>query len=92
MTPSTRATGTPRRRTPSKIETGRDGQLAQDRRNDNYSELMRGYRTVEDSQTGERRSVDYLNVDKIVDDLNKGEPDRYRQIPLRDELHPVGGR
>ncbi len=68
-----------------------DGQLAQDRRNDNYSELMRGYRTVEDTQTGERRSVDYLDVDEIVGDLNKGDPDRYRQIPLRDELHPVGG-
>jgi hypothetical protein len=66
-----------------------DGQLAQDRRNDNFSELMRGYRTVEDSRTGERRSVDYLNVDKIVDDLNQGDPDRYRQIPLRDELHPI---
>jgi hypothetical protein len=28
-------------------------------------------------------------VDEIVDDLNKGDPDRYRQIPLRDELHPI---
>jgi hypothetical protein len=52
---------------------------------------MRGYRTVEDSQTGERRSVDYLNLDEIVDDLNKGDPDRYRQIPLGDELHVVDG-
>jgi len=69
-----------------------DGQLAADRRNDNFSELMRGYRTVEDTQTGERRSVDYLNVDKIVDDLNTGDPDRYKQIPLRDELHPTDGR
>ena len=67
------------------------GQLAQDRRHDDSAELMRGYRTVEDSQTGERRSVDYLNVDRIVDDLNQGDPDRYRQIPLRDELHPVDG-
>ncbi len=69
-----------------------DQQLAQDRRNDNHAELMRGYRTVEDTQTGERRSADYFNVDQIVDDLNRAEPDRFRQIPLRDELHPLDGR
>ena len=53
-------------------------------------------RAYEDSRThrsgGATFTVDYLNVDKIVDDLNKGDPDRYRQIPLRDELHPVDGR
>jgi hypothetical protein len=69
-----------------------DRQVSQDRRNDDFSELTRGYRTVEDTRTGERRSADYLNVDKIVEDLNVGEPDRYKQIPLRDELHPLDGR
>ncbi len=66
-----------------------DGQLAQARRDDNFDELIRGYRTVEDTQTGERRSVDYLNVDKIVDDLHERDPGRYHQIPLRDENHPL---
>jgi hypothetical protein len=33
--------------------------------------------------------ADCLQVDKIVDDLNEGQPGRYRQIPLRDENHPL---
>jgi hypothetical protein len=69
-----------------------DGQLAQSRQLDDFSELMRGYRTVEDTVTGERRSADYLNVDKIVEELNEREPGRYRDIPLRDELHPLDGQ
>jgi hypothetical protein len=50
---------------------------------------MRGYRTVEDTQTGVKGSVDLGNVDKIVDDLNECEPGRFRPIPLRDEADPV---
>jgi len=69
-----------------------DNQNATARRDDNFDELLRGYRTVEDTQTGERRSADLLNIDKIVDDLNEHEPGRYRQIPLRDENDPVRSR
>jgi hypothetical protein len=50
-----------------------------------FDEVIRGTRTVEDKQTGERTSVDLGDVDKIVDKLNEHDPDRYRQIPLRDE-------
>jgi len=64
-------------------------QNSQARHNDNFDELLRGYRTVEDTRTGEKRSVDLGNVDRIVDDLNEHDPDRYRQIPLRDEADPV---
>ena len=64
-------------------------QLDQSRRNDNFDELIRGYRTVEDTQTGEKRSMDLGNVDKIVDDLNEHDPGRYREIPLRDEVDPL---
>ena len=46
-------------------------------------------RTVEDTRTGERTSVDLGNVNEIVDKLNEHNPDRYIQIPLRDELHPL---
>jgi hypothetical protein len=67
-------------------------QNAQARRDDNFDELIRGYRSVEDTQTGFKTSVDLGNVDKIVDDLNEREPGRYRQIPLRDENDPVPGR
>jgi hypothetical protein len=64
-------------------------QNAQSRQSDNFDEVIRGYRTVEDTQTGVKGSVDLGNVDKIVDDLNEREPGRYRQIPLRDEADPV---
>jgi hypothetical protein len=64
-------------------------QNSQARRADDFDELIRGYRTVEDTRTGEKRSVDLGNVDRIVDDLNAHDPDRYRQIPLRDETDPA---
>ena len=66
-----------------------DSQNATARRDDNFDELIRGYRTVEDSQTGLKTSVDLGNVDKIVDDLNEHDPGRYREIPLRDEVDPL---
>jgi hypothetical protein len=67
-------------------------QNAQARGHDDFDELIRGYRTVEDTQTGVKHSVDLGNVDKIVDDLNERDPGRYRQIPLRDEADPLPGR
>ncbi|MGH7972992.1 MAG: hypothetical protein ACREIC_30110, partial [Limisphaerales bacterium] len=67
-------------------------QNAQARQNDNFDEVLRGYRTVEDTRTGEKHSVDLGNVDRIVDALNEHDPDRYRQIPLRDEADPLIGR
>jgi hypothetical protein len=36
-------------------------------------------------------SVDLGNVDRIVDRLNEGDPGRYKQIPLRDEMYPLPG-
>jgi hypothetical protein len=52
-----------------------------------FDEYIRGTRTIEDTRTGQRTSVDLGNVDKIVDGLNDyhADPERYRQIPLRDE-------
>jgi hypothetical protein len=63
--------------------------VIQSRSNDNFDEIIRGYRTVEDTQTGEKTSVDLGNVDGIVDNLNKADPGRYVQIPLRDEADPL---
>ena len=60
------------------------------RSNDDFDEVIRGYRTVQDTRTGEQRSVDLGNVDIIVDALNRGDPGRYKQIPLRDEADPLG--
>ena len=59
------------------------------RSHDDFDEVLRGYRTVEDTRSGVKTSVDLGNVDVIVDKLNEAEPGRYRQIPLRDEMDPV---
>lgn len=59
------------------------------RSSDDADEYIRGVRTVEDTRTGEKTSVDLGDVDRIVDGLNEHDPDRYRQIPLRDEAHPL---
>jgi hypothetical protein len=66
-------------------------ELVQDRSFADFDEVIRGDRTVMDTQTGERASVDLGNVDRIVDHLNEGDPGRYKQIPLRDELYPLPG-
>jgi len=65
-----------------------DSQNERLRSNDNFDEYIRGVRTVEDTQTGVKTSVDLGNVDKVVDDLNEHDPGRYKEIPLRDEVHP----
>jgi len=51
--------------------------------------VIRGYRTVEDTTTGERSSVNLGKVDDVVNKLNEGDPGRYKQIPLRDEMYPM---
>jgi hypothetical protein len=54
-----------------------------------FDEVIRGVRTAEDTRTGERRSVDLGNVNEIVEELNRPDPGRFIQIPLRDELAPL---
>jgi hypothetical protein len=63
--------------------------LIQERGNADFDEVIRGYRTVYDTETGERTSVDLGNVNEIVNSLNEGDPGRYVQIPLRDEEFPL---
>ena len=63
--------------------------LIRDRSATDFDEVIRGVRTVQDTRTGERTSVDLGNVNEIVDKLNEHDPGRYVQIPLRDELFPL---
>jgi hypothetical protein len=63
--------------------------IIRSRSNDDFDEVIRGYRTVEDTSTGNRSSVNLGNVDHVVDTLNQYEPGRYKQIPLRDEMNPL---
>jgi hypothetical protein len=66
-------------------------ELLQERSNADFDEVIRGYRTVYDTETGERGSADLGNVNEIVDKLNEGNPGRYVQIPLKDEEFPLTG-
>jgi hypothetical protein len=75
----------------ARIQAVEDNERASNQRlrsADDTDEYIRGVRTVEDTRTGEKASVDLGAVDKIVDGLNEHDPERYRQIPLRDEAHP----
>jgi hypothetical protein len=67
-------------------------QNATSRSHDDFDEVLRGYRTVEDTRSGVKTSVDLGNVDVVVDKLNEADPGRYRQIPLRDEMDPLPAR
>ncbi len=62
---------------------------AQSRGVDDFDETIRGNRTVYDTITGYKTSVDLGNVDGIVNAMNEGQPGRYVQIPLRDEADPL---
>jgi hypothetical protein len=55
--------------------------------NADFGEMIRGYRTVEDTRTGERTEFDLVNAKKLVEKMNEAEGwDRYREIPARDEV------
>lgn len=69
-------------------EAWRRRENLQDRSFADFDEVIRGYRTVEDTRTGEHTSVDLGNVHDIVEKLNERDPGRYKEIPLRDEMYP----
>lgn len=57
-----------------------------DRTNADFDEVIRGYRTVEDTTTGERAETDLGTVHRTVEKLNEHAGyDRYKEIPLRDQ-------
>ncbi len=62
-----------------------DRQKSQDGSHADFIETIRGTRTVEDTRTGERRDADLGHSKDIVDTLNQPEPDRFREVPLRDQ-------
>ena len=53
-----------------------------------FDEVIRGERTIEDTRTGEQTSVNLADVHDIVDRLNYTDPDRYKELPLRDLTFP----
>jgi hypothetical protein len=63
-----------------------DAQKVRDNANADFDEVIRGYRTVEDTQTGERREANLGYVDDVVRKMNEKEGyERYKAIPLRDQ-------
>ncbi len=56
-----------------------------------FSEAIRGIRSIEDTKTGEKQSVNLADSNLIVDALNEKDPGRYRPVPLRDEIYPLAG-
>ncbi len=72
----------------------RDDQLQKSRNKDDQVEHILGYRTVYDTQTGLSTTADLSNVNGVVDSLNQAalDPNRFIQIPLRDEQDPTPGK
>jgi hypothetical protein len=54
-------------------------------------ETIRGIRSIEDTQTGEKQSVNLTDAHDIVERLNYTDPGRYKEVPLRDEVFPLAG-
>jgi hypothetical protein len=51
-----------------------------------WTEAFRGTRIIQDTHTGERADVDLGYARDLVHALNRREPDRYREVPLRELL------
>jgi hypothetical protein len=64
-------------------------ELLTERSNTDFDEVIRGVRDVEDTETGQRTSVNLGDSTQIVNNLNEYQPGRYKEVPLRDEMFPL---
>jgi hypothetical protein len=69
-------------------------ELQKARNKDNVVEQIQGYRTVYDTQTGLSTTADLNDVTGVVNSLNAAalDPNRFIQIPLRDQQDPIPGQ
>jgi hypothetical protein len=69
----------------------RNDQLQRSRRAADFNESIIGTRTIYDTVTGESGYANLTDVNGVVDSLNKAalDPNRFVQIPLRDQLYPL---
>jgi hypothetical protein len=68
-------------------ESAANARHVSDRCNADFDEMIHGYRTVEDSETGKWSEVDLGWSQKIVEKLNEHAGyARFREIPLRDQI------
>ncbi|MGA3068178.1 MAG: hypothetical protein ABSF29_15145, partial [Tepidisphaeraceae bacterium] len=72
--------------TDATIAQMQNAQLQSDKSFADVDEGIRGYREVYDTQTGDQADVNLGDVDGVVNALNEGDPGRYVQVPLRDQV------
>ena len=67
-----------------------DRQAQQQRNAADFIETIKGTRTVVDTATGATGTADLSSVNGVVDEMNRAalDPNRFVQIPLRDEMYP----
>jgi len=64
----------------------RNSERVREQGNADFLEVIHGYRTVENTDTGYRQEVDLGNSKRIVDKLNERVGyQRYKEVPLRDQ-------
>jgi FKBP-type peptidyl-prolyl cis-trans isomerase len=68
--------------------------LQRSRNNADFVETIKGTRTVYDTETGQTATVDLNYSTAVVNQLNQAtlDPNRFVEIPLRDEMYPVTGK
>jgi hypothetical protein len=71
-----------------------DYELQRSRNAADFNESIIGTRTVYDTVTGESGYANLTDVNGVVDSLNQAalDPNRFVQIPLRDQLYPLPGK
>jgi hypothetical protein len=69
----------------------RDNQLQRSRNAADFNESIIGTRTIYDTVTGQSGYANLTDVNGVVDSLNQAalDPNRFVQIPLRDQLYPL---
>lgn len=69
----------------------RDDQLQRSRNAADFNESIIGTRTIYDTVTGQSGYANLTDVNGVVDSLNQAalDPNRFVQIPLRDQLYPL---
>jgi FKBP-type peptidyl-prolyl cis-trans isomerase len=66
-------------------------ELQKQRNAADFIETIKGTRTVYDTQTGQSGTAELTSVTGVVNQLNADalDPNRFVQIPLRDEMYPI---
>ena len=69
----------------------RNDQLQRSRNSADFDESIIGTRTIYDTVTGQSGYANLTDVNGVVDSLNQAalDPNRFVQIPLRDQLYPI---